>query len=52
VAGGGAASPSRPGQCSGGQLQRATIARALLLRLQRNLSLIVISHDMDVVRYM
>jgi peptide/nickel transport system ATP-binding protein len=72
---------ARPGQCSGGQLQRATIARALLLdpqvlicdeatsaldaltqrtilhlllRLQRehNLSLIVISHDMDVVRYM
>ncbi|MDR7158436.1 ABC transporter ATP-binding protein [Arthrobacter sp. BE255] len=71
----------RPGQCSGGQLQRATIARALLLdprvlicdeatsaldaltqrtvlnlllRLQRDhrLSLIVISHDMDVVRYM
>ena len=71
----------RPTQCSGGQLQRATIARALLLepqvlicdeatsaldaltqrtilklllRLQRehNLSLIVISHDMDVVRYM
>ena len=71
----------RPGQCSGGQLQRATIARALLLgpqvlicdeatsaldaltqrtilnlllRLQRerNLSLIVVSHDMDVVRYM
>jgi peptide/nickel transport system ATP-binding protein len=70
-----------PGQCSGGQLQRATIARALLLepqvlicdeatsaldaltqrtilglllRLQRerDLSLIVISHDMDVVRYM
>lgn len=70
-----------PGQCSGGQLQRATIARALLLepqilicdeatsaldalsqrtvlnlllRLQREhrLSLIVISHDMDVVRYM
>ena len=71
----------RPGQCSGGQLQRATIARALLLepqvlicdeatsaldaltqrtilnlllRLQRehHLSLIVVSHDMDVVRYM
>ncbi|MHA7219325.1 ATP-binding cassette domain-containing protein [Arthrobacter sp. MDT1-48-3] len=70
-----------PGQCSGGQLQRATIARALLLeprilicdeatsaldalsqrtilnlllRLQRehHLSLVVISHDMDVVRYM
>ncbi|MEE2523782.1 ABC transporter ATP-binding protein [Pseudarthrobacter sp. J75] len=70
-----------PGQCSGGQLQRATIARALLLdptilicdeatsaldaltqrtvlnlllRLQRehSLSLVVISHDMDVIRYM
>ncbi len=70
-----------PGQCSGGQLQRATIARALLLdptilicdeatsaldaltqrtvlnlllRLQRehSLSLLVISHDMDVIRYM
>lgn len=69
-----------PSQCSGGQLQRATIARALLLdprvlicdeatsaldaltqrtilklllRLQREhaLSLIVISHDMDVIRY-
>lgn len=70
-----------PGHCSGGQLQRATIARALLLdptilicdeatsaldaltqrtvlnlllRLQRehSLSLVVISHDMDVIRYM
>jgi ABC-type dipeptide/oligopeptide/nickel transport system ATPase subunit len=50
VAGG--ARPRLPAACSGGQLQRATIARALLLRLQRNLSLIVISHDMDVVRYM
>ncbi|OFI38117.1 ABC transporter ATP-binding protein [Arthrobacter sp. SW1] len=71
----------RPRQCSGGQLQRATIARALLLepqvlicdeatsaldaltqrtildllrRLQRErgLSLVMITHDMDVVRYM
>jgi peptide/nickel transport system ATP-binding protein len=70
-----------PGQCSGGQLQRATIARALLLepqivicdeatsaldalsqknvldlllrlRSERHLSLVVISHDMDVLRYM
>jgi len=70
-----------PGQCSGGQLQRLTIARALLLepevlicdeatsaldsvaqrnvldlllRLQkdRELSLVVISHDMNVIRYM
>lgn len=70
-----------PGQCSGGQLQRLTIARALLLeptvlicdeatsaldaltqrkvlnlllRLHRDrgLSLILISHDMDVIRYM
>ncbi|NKX54231.1 ATP-binding cassette domain-containing protein [Arthrobacter mobilis] len=70
-----------PGQCSGGQLQRATIARALLLepevlicdeatsaldaltqrkvldlllRLHRDrrLSLIMISHDLDVIRYM
>ena len=71
----------RPGQCSGGQLQRLTIARALLLepavlicdeatsaldaitqrkildlllRLHRSrgLSLIMISHDMNVIRYM
>jgi peptide/nickel transport system ATP-binding protein len=70
-----------PGQCSGGQLQRLTIARALLLepavlicdeatsaldavtqrtvldlllRLHRDrqLSLIMISHDMNVLRYM
>ncbi|WP_336713166.1 ABC transporter ATP-binding protein [Arthrobacter sp. USHLN218] len=70
-----------PGQCSGGQLQRLTIARALLmdpevlicdeatsaldsvaqrnvldllLRLHkdRGLSLVVISHDMNVIRYM
>lgn len=70
-----------PGQCSGGQLQRLTIARALLLepavlicdeatsaldavtqrrildlllRLhrERELSLIMISHDMNVIRYM
>jgi peptide/nickel transport system ATP-binding protein len=70
-----------PGQCSGGQLQRLTIARALLLepavlicdeatsaldavtqrkildlllRLHsdRPLSLIMISHDMNVIRYM
>jgi peptide/nickel transport system ATP-binding protein len=70
-----------PGQCSGGQLQRLTIARALLLepsilicdeatsaldaltqrmvlnlllRLHRDkgLSLVLISHDMDVIRYM
>ncbi|MEX5269738.1 nickel ABC transporter ATP-binding protein NikE [Kocuria sabuli] len=70
-----------PGQCSGGQLQRLTIARALLLeptvlicdeatsaldaatqrtvldlllRLHRNrpLSLIMISHDLSVIRYM
>ncbi|WP_218221005.1 ABC transporter ATP-binding protein [Nesterenkonia sp. Act20] len=70
-----------PGQCSGGQLQRATIARALLLEpevlicdeatsaldavtqrrildlllnLQRSrgLSVIMVSHDMDVIRYM
>jgi len=70
-----------PGQCSGGQLQRLTIARALLLdptvlicdeatsaldavtqrkvldlllRLHsdRRLSLILISHDMNVIRYM
>lgn len=71
----------RPSQCSGGQLQRATIARALLLepevlicdeatsaldaltqrtilnllrRLhrERGLSLILITHDMDVIRHM
>jgi len=71
----------RPGQCSGGQLQRATIARALLLEPQvlicdeatsaldaltqrtildllrrlhrdRGLSLLMITHDMDVVRHM
>ncbi|MFC8037986.1 ATP-binding cassette domain-containing protein [Paenarthrobacter sp. NPDC057355] len=71
----------RPGECSGGQLQRLTIARALLLepavlvcdeatsaldaitqrkildlllRLHqsRGLSLIMISHDMNVIRYM
>jgi peptide/nickel transport system ATP-binding protein len=71
----------RPGQCSGGQLQRLTIARALLLepavlicdeatsaldavtqrtvldlllRLHRDrrLSLVMISHDLSVVRYM
>ena len=70
-----------PSQCSGGQLQRLTIARALLLdpdvlicdeatsaldavtqrkvldlllRLhrERRLSLIMISHDMNVIRYM
>ncbi|UKA51692.1 ABC transporter ATP-binding protein [Arthrobacter sp. FW305-123] len=71
----------RPGQCSGGQLQRVTIARALLLepevlicdeatsaldaltqrtildllqRLHRDraLTLVIITHDMDVVRHM
>ncbi|MDR6989129.1 peptide/nickel transport system ATP-binding protein [Paenarthrobacter nitroguajacolicus] len=70
-----------PGQCSGGQLQRLTIARALLMkpgvlicdeatsaldtvtqkkvldlliRLHHNkhMSLIIISHDMNVIRYM
>lgn len=71
----------RPSQCSGGQLQRATIARALLvepevlicdeatsaldaltqrtildllqrLHRDRGLSLMIITHDMDVVRHM
>lgn len=71
----------RPSQCSGGQLQRITIARALLLepevlicdeatsaldaltqrtildllkRLhrERGMTLVVITHDMDVVRHM
>jgi peptide/nickel transport system ATP-binding protein/microcin C transport system ATP-binding protein len=71
----------RPGECSGGQLQRLTIARALLmepevlicdeatsaldaltqrnildllqrLRRDRGLSLVMITHDMDVVRHM
>ncbi|MFJ6456008.1 ATP-binding cassette domain-containing protein [Paenarthrobacter sp. NPDC091669] len=71
----------RPGQCSGGQLQRVTIARALLmepevlicdeatsaldaltqrtildllqrLHRERGLSLMMITHDMDVVRHM
>ena len=70
----------KPGQCSGGQLQRAAIARALLakpqvlvcdestsaldsvaqrhildlllgLRTRLGLSLVVISHDMGVIRY-
>lgn len=72
---------NRPGQCSGGQLQRMAIARALLLepdvlicdeatsaldalaqrrildlllRLhrERELSLIMISHDMAIIQYM
>lgn len=71
----------RPSQCSGGQLQRATIARALLmepevlicdeatsaldaltqrtvldllqrLHRERGMTLVVITHDMDVVRHM
>ena len=71
----------RPGQCSGGQLQRVTIARALLmdpevlicdeatsaldaltqrtilnllrrLHRERGLSLLLITHDLDVVRHM
>jgi ABC-type glutathione transport system ATPase component len=71
----------RPSQCSGGQLQRITIARALLqepqvlicdeatsaldtltqrtvlnllrrLHRERGLSLILITHDMDVIRHM
>ncbi|MEV7607810.1 ABC transporter ATP-binding protein [Paenarthrobacter sp. NPDC089322] len=71
----------RPGECSGGQLQRLTIARALLmepevlicdeatsaldaltqrtildllqrLHRDRGLSLVMITHDMDVVRHM
>ncbi|MEV7634889.1 ABC transporter ATP-binding protein [Pseudarthrobacter enclensis] len=71
----------RPGDCSGGQLQRMTIARALLmdpevlicdeatsaldaltqrtildllqrLHREKGLSLMVITHDMDVVRHM
>jgi peptide/nickel transport system ATP-binding protein len=70
-----------PGQCSGGQLQRLTIARALLLKPEvlicdeatsaldaltqrkildlllrlhqdRGLSLVMISHDLNVIRYM
>lgn len=71
----------RPGQCSGGQLQRVTIARALLmepdvlicdeatsaldaltqrtilnllrrLHRERGLSMMLITHDMDVVRHL